>query len=82
VPIGGGSAAADFSVQNVQNGTNYSRAAILGKYLSPRLYVSYTQGINDPFYFIRLIYNLSTKWVLQAQAGAASSADIIYTLEH
>jgi len=82
VPIGGGAAAADLSIQNVQNGTNYSRSVILGKYLSPRLYVSYTHGIDDPFYFLRVIYNLSAKWILQAQTGAANSADIIYTLEH
>jgi translocation and assembly module TamB len=82
VPIGGGSAATDLSVQNVQNGTNYSRSVILGRYLSPRLYVSYIHGIDDPFYFLRVIYNLSAKWILQAQTGAANSADIIYTLEH
>jgi translocation and assembly module TamB len=82
IPLGGGSIASDFSIQSVQNGTTYTPSWMLGKYLSPRLYVSYGQGINDPFYFFRVIYTLSTKWILQAQTGAANSADIIYTLEH
>lgn len=84
VQVGGGSMALDLSYQqNAQiiNGTAAS-GIFVGKQLSPRLYVRYGQGSGTPFYIVQLIYKLSTKWILQAQSGSSSSADLIYTLEH
>lgn len=81
--LGGGSGAFDVSKQNVQNaGSAQTAALFIGKYLSPRLYISYGVGLYDPITVKRLIYKLSDKWTLQAESGAANSADIIYTLEH
>lgn len=81
--LGGGNGSFDVSKQNVQNAGSVQTAALfIGKYLSPRLYVSYGVGLYDPITVKRLIYKLSEKWTLQAESGAANSADIIYTLEH
>ena len=81
--LGGGNGTFDVSKQNVQTASGTQTASLfVGRYLSPRLYVSYGVGLYDPITVKRLIYKLSEKWTLQAESGAANSADIIYTLEH
>lgn len=72
----------DVSVQNVTlaNGTS-APAMFLGKYLSPRLYVSYGTVFGQPFNTLRLQYILSARWMLEAETGFASGADLIYSIE-
>ncbi|MDE1886515.1 MAG: translocation/assembly module TamB domain-containing protein [Gammaproteobacteria bacterium] len=72
----------DVSVQNVTlaNGTS-APAMFLGKYLSPRLYVSYGTVFGQPFNTLRLQYTLSARWMLEAETGFASGADLIYSIE-
>ncbi|MBU6421090.1 MAG: translocation/assembly module TamB domain-containing protein [Gammaproteobacteria bacterium] len=72
----------DVSVQNVTlaNGTA-APAMFLGKYLSPRLYVSYGTVFGQPFNTLRLQYTLSARWMLEAETGFASGADLIYSIE-
>ncbi|MGH8401584.1 MAG: translocation/assembly module TamB domain-containing protein, partial [Gammaproteobacteria bacterium] len=73
----------DVSIQNVSTGVGTSTPSLfIGKYLSPRLYISYGTGLLQSINTVRIRYSLSTKWVLEAESGAANSADIIYTLEH
>ncbi|HEX6549341.1 MAG TPA: translocation/assembly module TamB domain-containing protein, partial [Gammaproteobacteria bacterium] len=73
----------DVSIQNVSTGIGTSTPSLfIGKYLSPRLYVSYGAGILQSINTIRIRYTLSTKWMLEAESGATNSADLIYTLEH
>ncbi len=72
----------DVSVQNVSlaNGTS-APAMFLGKYLSPRLYISYGVGFTQPINTLRIQYTLSTRWMLEAETGFASGADLIYSIE-
>ncbi|MGB9429129.1 MAG: translocation/assembly module TamB domain-containing protein [Gammaproteobacteria bacterium] len=72
----------DVSVQNVSlaNGTN-APAMFLGKYLSPRLYISYGVGFTQPINTLRIQYTLSARWMLEAETGFASGADLIYSIE-
>lgn len=72
----------DVSVQNVTlaNGTS-APAMFLGKYLSPRLYISYGTVFGQPFNTLRLQYTLSARWMLEAETGFASGADLIYSIE-
>jgi translocation and assembly module TamB len=73
----------DVSIQNVSTGIGTSAPSLfIGKYLSPRLYVSYGAGILQSINTVRIRYTLSTRWMLEAESGAANSADLIYTLEH
>ena len=81
--FGSGAGAGDVSYQNVtttgpNNTVTTTPSLFLGKYLSPRLYVSYGFGINS----LRIVYTLGSNWLLQAETGTASGADIIYTIEH
>ena len=53
----------------------------LGKYLTPRLYVSYGIGLLNAINTFNLRYKLTDKLAVEAASGLASSADLIYTIE-
>ena len=80
VPVYGGF---DVSRSQVQTATNSAASGVfVGKQVGERLYVRVGQVTGDPTSIFQVIYRLSTQWMLQAQSGSASSADIIYTIEH
>jgi translocation and assembly module TamB len=56
-------------------------AVVLGKYLSPKLFVSYGVSIAEAINTVKLRYSLSKKWALRAEAGLDQSADIEYKIE-
>ena len=70
------------SVENASvYSTSTSQASLfLGKYLSPRLYVSYGIGLYEPINLLRIRYTLSRKWALEVESGTFSGADILYTI--
>lgn len=54
---------------------------VLGKYLSPKLYVSYGIGLFAAVDTLRLRYQLNRRLALQAESGDEEGADLIYTVE-
>ncbi|MEO8190813.1 MAG: translocation/assembly module TamB domain-containing protein [Acidobacteriota bacterium] len=54
---------------------------VVGKYLSPKLYVEYGLGLFDPVSTLRIRYILSRKWSVSAETGAENAADLLYTIE-
>ena len=56
-------------------------ALVLGKFLSPRLYVSYGISLVDEINTLKLRYTIGDRWVLSAEAGQESAADIEYRIE-
>jgi translocation and assembly module TamB len=57
-------------------------AFTVGKYLSPRLYLSYGVGLFTPGEVITLRYRLSKRWQLEAQSASTSTqAGIDYRIE-
>ncbi|MGH8262753.1 MAG: translocation/assembly module TamB domain-containing protein [Steroidobacteraceae bacterium] len=54
---------------------------VLGKYLSPRLYVSYGVSLTEAINTMKLQYTLGDRWTIRTEAGEARSADIVYTIE-
>lgn len=54
---------------------------VVGKYLSPKLYVTYGIGLFEAINTFRVRYLLSDKWTLQAESGEGISADALYTVE-
>ncbi len=54
---------------------------VVGKYLSPRLYVTYGIGLFEPVSTFRIRYILGRTWSLQAQQGEGTSADFLYEIE-
>lgn len=57
-------------------------AFTVGKYLSPKLYVSYGIGLFNPVSTLSMRYTLSSSWRLEtSSSGVATGGDIIYSIE-
>ncbi|HQU15162.1 MAG: hypothetical protein B7Z66_05905 [Chromatiales bacterium 21-64-14] len=54
---------------------------VLGRYLSPRLYVQYTTALFQPGNIFRVRYKLSTRWSVETETGIESGIDFLYTIE-
>jgi translocation and assembly module TamB len=55
---------------------------VLGKFLSPRLFISYGISLSDSINTLKLRYTISKKLLLKTEAGEQrQSADVEYTLE-
>lgn len=65
-----------------QGRTGDEAAVVLGKYLSPRLYLQYAVGLWETANRWRLRYQLSSHWSLKMeQGGEQSGADLQYVIE-
>ncbi len=56
-------------------------AFFAGKYLSPKLYVSYGIGLFDHASTFRVRYLLSSRWTLVGETGRDTSTDLLYRIE-
>ena len=66
----------------VETGTQQNRAQfVVGKYLTPRLYVGYGIGIYEPISTLRLRYLLTARWTVEAITGDQQSADVLWRIE-
>ncbi len=55
---------------------------IIGKYLTPRLYVSLSIGLAEPINTLMVTYQLAKHWSFQTQTNnEASGLDLLYTVE-
>jgi translocation and assembly module TamB len=54
---------------------------VAGKYLSPKLYVSYATGLFENTNTFRARYSLTSKWTLQTESGKESGTDLLYWFE-
>lgn len=62
-------------------------ALVVGKYLSPRLYLRYVTGIVESSYLVQLRYQLSRRVQIQTEGGyrgsqSVTGGDIFYTIEY
>ena len=56
-------------------------SVVLGKFLSPKLFVSYGISIAEAINTIKLRYTLNERWSIKAEGGLEQSADIEYRIE-
>jgi translocation and assembly module TamB len=54
---------------------------VLGRYLSPRLYVSYGISLTQQFNTLKLRYTLGDHWTVKTEVGQARGADLVYSIE-
>lgn len=89
-PTGGGSAVATNarSISGSMAAQGYGTAEAsqnaqltLGKYLTPRLFVSYGVSLFQPGQVFRLLYELGHGFKLQTESGVSNGADLLYTFE-
>jgi translocation and assembly module TamB len=66
----------------IESGKSLEEASlVVGKYLSPKLYVAYGMGLFEPVNTFRIRYLVNRKLTLQAERGNGVSADALYTVE-
>ncbi|HVS04351.1 MAG TPA: translocation/assembly module TamB domain-containing protein [Thermoanaerobaculia bacterium] len=77
--------AARFGLEEVRiqtEGSLEEAQLVLGKYLSPRVYVAYGIGLFEAVDTFRVRYLIDERWTLQAETGGGNtSADLLYTIE-
>ncbi len=66
---------------SVQTDADYDASVVLGKFLSPRLYVSYGISLTEAINTFKLRYTIGDRWVLTGESGEAASADVLFTIE-
>jgi translocation and assembly module TamB len=65
----------------VENAGDSERASFfIGKYLSPKLYVSYGLGLFATFNVVRVRYTFTPRFSLQAESGTEYSADMLFNI--
>ena len=66
---------------SIESSGEKNASLVLGKFLSPRLFVSYGISLTESINTLKLRYTISDKWVLKMEAGENQSADAEYTIE-
>ncbi|MDZ7804773.1 translocation/assembly module TamB domain-containing protein [Thiohalophilus sp.] len=61
--------------------TGEQASLVMGRYLAPRLYVSYGVGIVESFNTLSVRYQLSDRWYIKGESGEHQSADILFTID-
>ena len=54
---------------------------VLGKYLSPRLYVSWGVSLAESINTFKMRYTLGENWTVKTEAGKERAADLVFTIE-
>ncbi len=76
---------------SLQTDLNNETSLVLGKYLSPRLYVSYGVGLTEQLSAVRLRYSIGEHWTIrieagqgkiagQSKSGSLGGADLVFTV--
>jgi translocation and assembly module TamB len=66
----------------IQAGSTPGEASlVVGRYLSPKLFVAYSVGLFEQINLLRLRYQLSSRWTVQTETGTYSGADLLFTIE-
>ena len=65
----------------VETDSRNQSSLVLGKFLSPRLFVSYGISLTQAINTVKLRYTLSDHWSVKTEIGEARSADIEFKIE-
>ena len=66
---------------SVESDTRNDTSLVLGKYLSPRLFVSYGVSLTESINTIKMRYTINDKWTIKTEAGKERAADLVFTIE-
>lgn len=66
---------------SVESDLSNETSLVLGKYLSPRIYVSYGISLAESINTLKLRYSLNDRWTIKSEMGQARGADLVYTIE-
>jgi translocation and assembly module TamB len=66
----------------IDTGSSQNKAQfVVGKYLSPKLFIGYGVGIYEPISTLRLRYLLTARWSIEAITGDQQSTDLLWRIE-
>ncbi len=65
----------------IETGVDQEALLVLGKFLSPRLYVGYGISLTKSVNTFKLRYTVGDRWVLRLEAAEEASVDIEYTID-
>ncbi len=65
----------------VESDSTNNTALVLGRFLSPRLFVSYGISLTESINTLKLRYTINDHWTLKTEHGGHQSADLEYTIE-
>ena len=65
----------------LESDTNDQTRVVLGRYLSPRFYVSYGISLTEAINTLKLRYTINDRWTIESEAGEHRSADLEYKIE-
>lgn len=72
----------NIGIETAPGEANDQAALVIGKYLSPKLYVSYGYGLFEPISTLRLEYQLSRLWrIVTESTNQAAGGDFEWVLE-
>ena len=54
---------------------------VIGRFLSPRLYVSYGVSLTEQLNTLKLRYTLGDHWTVKTEVGQARGADLVFTID-
>lgn len=70
------------TITNDEDTTTQNAAVVLGKYITPKLYVRYSHGILEPTDTLNIRYMINQHFTVQTQSNHDSNGiDLLYTLE-
>ena len=69
---------------SVESDLTNDTSLVLGRYLSPRLYISYGISLAEALNTIKMRYTIGDHWTIKTEVGKTNgnSADLVYTIEH
>lgn len=71
----------EISVGSRPGETSDQAQLTFGKYLSPKIFVSYGIGLFQPGQAFRLLYDIGYGFKLSTESGVESGGDLVYTIE-
>jgi translocation and assembly module TamB len=64
----------------LESDLNNETSVVLGRYLNPRLYVSYGISLTEQLNTLKVRYTLGDHWTIKAEVGQAQGMDLVYTI--
>lgn len=65
----------------IESSLTNETSIVLGKYLSPKLYVSYGVSLTESLNTLKLRYTLGDHWTIKTEFGEEGGADLVYTID-
>ncbi len=66
---------------SVESDLTSDTSLVLGRYLSPRLYLSYGISLTESISTVKMRYTLNDHWTIRTEAGKDRAADLVFTID-